>query len=128
VMEVKWGLIPDMAITRALPRLVGIDVAKELTFTGRVFDGEEAVHLGVVTRTSPEPLTAARALAAEIATRSPDAVRGAKRLLDESWTGAAQDTLALEAELQLGLIGSPNQLAAVAAGFTKQPPDFVDPN
>lgn len=127
VMEVRWGLVPDMAISRALPRLVGIDVAKELTFTGRVFDGEEAVRLGVVTRSSPEPLAAARELAAEIATRSPDAVRAAKRLFDESWTGAARDTLALEAELQLGLIGSPNQLAAVAAGFTKQPPEFVDP-
>jgi enoyl-CoA hydratase/carnithine racemase len=127
VMEVKWGLIPDMSITRALPRLVGIDVAKELTFTGRVFDGVEAQRLGVVTRVTDEPLAAARELAEEIASRSPDAVRGAKRLFEESWTGAAPDTLGLEAELQLGLIGSPNQLAAVAAGFTKQPPDFVDP-
>jgi enoyl-CoA hydratase/carnithine racemase len=128
VMEVKWGLIPDMAITRALPRLVGIDVAKELTFTGRVFDGAEAERLGVVTRTSETPLQAARELAETIAARSPDAVRGAKRLLDESWTGAAKDTLTLEAELQLGLIGSPNQLAAVAAGFTNQPAEFVDPS
>jgi enoyl-CoA hydratase/carnithine racemase len=127
VMEVKWGLIPDMAITRALPRLVGIDVAKELTFTGRVFNGDEASRLGVVTRTSTDPLTAARELAETIADRSPDAVRGAKRLIDESWTGAARDTLTLEAELQLGLIGSPNQLAAVTAGFTRQPADFVDP-
>lgn len=127
VMEVKWGLIPDMAITRALPRLVGIDVAKELTFTGRVFDGEEAVRLGVVTRVADDPRAAARELAETIATRSPDAVRAAKRLLDESWTGAAYETLALEAELQLGLIGSPNQRAAVAAGVTPQPPEFIDP-
>jgi enoyl-CoA hydratase/carnithine racemase len=127
VMEVKWGLVPDMSITRTLPRLVGIDVAKELTFTGRVFDGAEAARLGVVTRIADEPLTAARELAAEIATRSPHAVRAAKRLYDESWTGDAQRTLALEAELQLGLIGSPNQLAAVAAGFTKEPAEFVDP-
>jgi enoyl-CoA hydratase/carnithine racemase len=128
VMEVKWGLIPDMAITRALPRLVGIDVAKELTFTGRVFDGEEASRLGVVTRTAADPLAAARELAETIAGRSPTAVRSAKRLFDESWTGAAKDTLALEAELQLRLIGSPNQLAAVTAGLTKQPPNFVDPH
>jgi enoyl-CoA hydratase/carnithine racemase len=127
VMEVKWGLVPDMAITRALPRLVGIDVAKELTFTGRVFDGTEAAGLGVVTRCSDDPLAAAGALAAEIAGRSPDAVRGAKRLFEEAWTGAASDTLALEAELQLGLIGSPNQMAAVTAGFTKEPAEFVDP-
>ena len=81
VMEVKWGLVPDMSITRTLPRLVAIDVAKELTFTGRVFDGEEAARLGVVTRVADDPLAAARELAAEIAARSPDAVRAAKRLL-----------------------------------------------
>jgi enoyl-CoA hydratase/carnithine racemase len=127
VMEVKWGLVPDMSITRTLPRLVGIDVAKELTFTGRVFDGTEAAHLGVVTRVAEDPLAAARELAAEIAGRSPDAVRAAKRLYDESWTGEAQRTLALEAELQMGLIGSPNQLAAVAAGFASEPAEFIDP-
>ncbi|HEY2320715.1 MAG TPA: crotonase/enoyl-CoA hydratase family protein [Solirubrobacteraceae bacterium] len=127
VMEVKWGLVPDMSITRTLPRLVAIDVAKELTFTGRVFDAAEAAALGVVTRVAADPLAAARALAAEIAARSPDAVRAAKRLYDESWTGNAEQTLALEASLQLGLIGSPNQLAAVAAGFSKEPAEFADP-
>ncbi len=127
VMEVKWGLVPDMSISRTLPRLVGIDVAKELTFTGRVFDAAEAARLGVVTRLADDPLSAARELAAEIAQRSPDAVRAAKRLYDESWTGDAQRTLALEAELQMGLIGSPNQLAAVAAGFSSEPAEFVDP-
>jgi enoyl-CoA hydratase/carnithine racemase len=127
VMEVKWGLIPDMSITRTLPRLVGIDVAKELTYTGRMFTGTEARELGVVTRVSDEPLTAARQLAGEIAAKSPDAIRGAKRLYDQSWTGSAQETLALEAKLQLALIGSPNQLAAVSAGVAKQPAEFVDP-
>ena len=127
VMEVKWGLIPDMSITRTLPRLVGIDVAKELTFTGRVFSGEEALALGVVTRLADDPLTSAQELAAEIAARSPDAVRGAKRLFNESWDRPAEETLALEAEIQLKLIGSPNQLAAITAGMTKQPPSFVDP-
>jgi enoyl-CoA hydratase/carnithine racemase len=127
VMEVKWGLIPDMSITRTLPRLVGIDVAKELAFTGRVFSGEEAVRLGVVTRVAADPLAAARKLAAEIADRSPDAVRGAKRLFEESWNRPAEETLALEAAIQLRLIGSPNQLAAITAGMTKQAASFVDP-
>jgi enoyl-CoA hydratase/carnithine racemase len=128
VMEIKWGLIPDMSITRTLPRLVGIDVAKELTYTGRVFEAEEALRLGVVTRVAEDPLDAARSLAAEIASKSPDAVRGAKRLFDEAWTGKATETLSLEASIQLGLIGSPNQLAAVTAGMTKQPAEFVDPS
>ena len=127
VMEVKWGLIPDMGITRTLPRLVSIDVAKELTFTGRIVSGEQAAALGLVTRVDADPLTAARALAAEIAQRSPDAVRGAKRLYDESWTGTPADTLGLEASLQGALIGTPNQLAAVAAGLSGEPGEFVDP-
>jgi enoyl-CoA hydratase/carnithine racemase len=127
VMEVKWGLVPDMSITRTLPRLVGIDVAKELTYTGRVVSGSEALALGLVTHVVEDPLAGARALAAEIAARSPDAVRGAKHLFDSAWTGSAEDTLALEASIQLGLIGSENQMAAVSAGVTKQPPEFVDP-
>jgi enoyl-CoA hydratase/carnithine racemase len=127
VMEVKWGLVPDMSITRTLPRLVGIDVAKELTYTARVFSGEEGLGLGVVTRLSEDPLASAKALASEIAGRSPDAVRAAKRLFDEGWNAPADASLALEAELQLGLIGSPNQLAAVMAGMAKAPPEFTDP-
>jgi enoyl-CoA hydratase/carnithine racemase len=128
VMEVKWGLIPDMSITRTLPRLVGIDVAKELTYTGRVISGREAHALGLVTHLSDDPVQSARALATEIAGRSPDAVRAAKRLFDESWAGPTEQTLALEAELQLRLIGSPNQLEAVRAGVSKERPEFTDPS
>lgn len=127
VMEIRWGLVPDMALTRTLPRLVGIDVAKELTFTGRTLSGTEADALGVVTRLADDPLAAALELAAEIAGRSPDAVRAAKRLLNESWTAPDEETLRLEATLQRSLIGSPNQMAAVQAGFTKQPGEFIDP-
>jgi enoyl-CoA hydratase/carnithine racemase len=127
VMEIKWGLIPDMSISRTLPRLVGIDVAKELSYTGRVITGTEAHRLGLVTHVADDPLGPARALAAEIATRSPHAVRGAKRLFDEAWTGTPVQTLSLEAEIQLGLVGSPNQLAAVRAGIAKRPAEFLDP-
>ncbi len=127
VMEGRWGLIPDMSITRTLPRLVGIDIAKELTYTGRILSGEDALKLGLVTRISDDPLASARELAEEIATKSPDAVRGAKRLYDEAWNLPAQESLALEAEIQRTLVGSPNQLAAVTAGMTKQPAEFADP-
>ncbi|MGA2924976.1 MAG: crotonase/enoyl-CoA hydratase family protein [Solirubrobacteraceae bacterium] len=128
VMEVRWGLVPDMSITRTLPRLVGIDVAKELTYTARIVSGEEAHRLGLVTQLADDPLHAARELAAEIAAHSPDAVRAAKRLYDEAWTGTPAHTLALEAASQKRLIGSPNQVAAVTAGMTKQPAQFVDPS
>lgn len=127
VMESRWGLIPDMGITRSLPRLVGIDVAKELTFTARRFTGEEADRLGVVTRTADDPAAAAAELASAIAGQSPDAVRGAKRLYDESWVADAPASLELEEAIQRTLLGSPNQIAAVMAGATKQPAEFTDP-
>jgi enoyl-CoA hydratase/carnithine racemase len=127
LMESKWGLVPDMAITRTLTRLVPIDVAKELVYTARMLSGTEAQELGLVTHVADDPFAAAQTLAADIAQRSPDAIRGAKRLIDTAWSGSPEETLSLEARLQLGLIGQPNQLAAVTAGMTKQQPEFVDP-
>ena len=127
VMEARWGLVPDMAITSTLPRLVRIDVAKELTYTARKLSGTEAAALGLVTRTADVPLQAARELATEIAAKSPDAIRAAKRLYDESWHAPVEEGLLLESELQRGLIGSKNQMAAVTAGFTKEPAEFEDP-
>jgi enoyl-CoA hydratase/carnithine racemase len=128
IMEVKWGLVPDMGITQTLPRLVPIDVAKELTFSGRIVSGKEAFTLGLVTRNSDDPLASALALAEEIAQKSPDAVRAAKRLYDETWASDdAAAALKRESELQTGLIGTPNQLAAVVAGMSGEPPVFVDP-
>ena len=126
VMESKWGLVPDMGITSTLPRLVRIDVAKELTYTGRVLSGTEAAQLGVVTHVADDPLAAAQELAAEIAGRSPDAMRAAKRLYDTSWHGPVEAGLLLETELQVGLIGSPNQIEAVRAGMAREPADFAD--
>lgn len=126
VLEIKWGLIPDMGLTQSLPRLVGLDVAKELTFTGRIVAAPEAAELGLLTRIADDPRAAADALAAEIATRSPDAIRRGKRLLERTFNAPAGEALALEEELQRELLGSPNQLAAVRAGMTGEPAEFAD--
>src|ERR1700743_3012729 len=128
IMKIKWGLVPDMGITQTLPRLLPIDVAKELTFTGRIVSGSEALALGLVTRNRDDPLASALALAEEIAQKSPDAIRAAKRLYAQTW--ASDDSagaLKLESELQAGLIGKPNQIAAVVAGMSGGQPVFVDP-
>jgi enoyl-CoA hydratase/carnithine racemase len=127
VLEVRWGLIPDMTGTYFLPRLVGIDVAKELTWSGRMVGGEEAVRLGLATQLHSEPRGAALAFAAEIAGRSPGAIRGAKALLDRSLDSGAADQFVTESRIMGSLIGAPNQVEAVNAFFEKRPPTFVDP-
>jgi enoyl-CoA hydratase/carnithine racemase len=126
VMEIRWGLVPDMTGTQLLPELVGRDVAKELTLTGRVIGGEEAVALGLCTRTDPDPRGAALALAREIAGRSPHAVRASKRLLDLAGRVDLATGFAAE-QAEIGaLIGSPNQVEAVTANFEKRPPTFEE--
>ena len=81
-MEIKWGLVPDMAGCVFMTELVRPDVLRELTFTGRIVSGREAVELGLATRLADDPLADARALAAQIAANSPDAIRAGKRLLN----------------------------------------------
>jgi enoyl-CoA hydratase/carnithine racemase len=127
VMEIRWGLIPDMSGTQTLRHLVRLDVAKELTFTGRVVSGREAVALGLATRLEESPREAALALAREIAGKSPNAVRAAKRLLNTTVAASRDEGFRLEEAIQRSLIGSPNQLEAVQSNLEKRAPRFVDP-
>lgn len=127
IMEIKWGLVPDMAgiaLTRGLMR---DDVLRELTFTGRVFTAADGVGYGCVTHVDPDPHAAAMALAREIATKSPDAVRGAKRLYNAAIEGGAAELLRAESAEQKRLIGSANQMEAVMANLEKRTPLFRDP-
>jgi enoyl-CoA hydratase/carnithine racemase len=128
VLEIRWGLIPDMTGSQLLPELVGRDVAKELTFTGRMVRGEEAVALGLATRTDPDPRRAALDLARDIAARSPHAIRAAKRLLDLAGRVDLAAGFAAEQREVGALIGSANQAEAVAAEFEQRPPRFTDPD
>lgn len=124
IMEIKWGLIPDMGLMAALPRLVRMDVAKDLVFSGRVVGAEEALALGLITRIAADPLAAAQEEAQKIAQRSPDAIRAAKALLEQGWNEPPGRALRLEAELQAAVIGMPNQVEAVRANLEKRAPDF----
>ena len=127
VMEIKWGLIPDMTGTQTLRHLVRLDVAKELTFTGRIVSGGEAVELGLATHVSNDPRAEAFALAREIAGKSPDAIRAGKRLLNRAALVSLEEGLRLEEQLQVSLIGTPNQMEAVQANMQKRAPQFSDP-
>ena len=128
VREVHWGLVPDMTGTLVLSRLVRPDVVKELVFTARVFSGLEAYEMGLATRVSENPLTDALAMAAEIADRSPDAVRGSKELLNRLFTQQAAEQFAEERRVIGSLIGKPNQVEAVMANFEKRKTAFADPS
>lgn len=125
IMEVRWGLVPDMAGSRILHEIVGYDVAMELALTGRIIDGEEARELGLVTRISDQPLVEAEKLAASIAGRSPDAVRAIKYLLRRASRLDDREGLDLETRLQVNLLGGRNQREAARAGLEGREPQFV---
>ncbi len=128
VMEIKWGLIPDCSITQTLRDLVRLDVAKELTFTGRIFDGTEAAELGIVTQLSDTPLETAMEMAETIASKSPSAIRLSKELFEATWRGERDESLQLEASLQGKIIGKPNQVEAVKSNFEERAPQYADPD
>ncbi|HVJ89373.1 MAG TPA: crotonase/enoyl-CoA hydratase family protein [Labilithrix sp.] len=114
ILEAKWGLVPDMGGVALLRELVRIDVAKELAMTGRTVSGVEAHALGLVSHVSDDPMGHARRLAAELETRSPDAVAAAKLLVQEAWRGSEESALGAERRWQRQLVGWKNQRIAVA--------------
>jgi len=126
IMESKWGLIPDMGISTTLRDLVAPDRVKELAWTARVIDAEEALQLGLVTAVVDDAVLAARELATTCAARSPEAVAGIKKLVNEAWRLSDEEALAMEAALQGGIIGSKNQREAVRANLEKRTPKFAD--
>ncbi len=124
IMEIKWGIIPDMAITATLRDVMSADRAKELSLTGRVVSGSEAGTIGLITVVHDDPLDAARELASEIAGKSPDAIRAIKTLINTSWHDSIEAALQREAKLQMSILGKPNQIEAVTANLEKRPPNF----
>jgi enoyl-CoA hydratase/carnithine racemase len=125
IMEIKWGLVPDMAGTPILARLVRDDILRELTFTGRIFSAQEALQYGLATKLCDDPHAEAMQLAREIAGKSPDAIRAAKRMLNNLGADPGPALLAESIEQQQ-LLGAPNQREAVRANLEKRLPRFAD--
>jgi enoyl-CoA hydratase/carnithine racemase len=126
IMEVRWGLIPDLAITVTSGNLVPEDRLRELAYTGRVVSGREAFEIGLVTAVHEQPLAAARDTARHIAAKSPDAIRAMKRMFNECRDLDQTRSLALEAALQAGVLQGSNQQEAVVANMAGREPDFDD--
>jgi enoyl-CoA hydratase/carnithine racemase len=127
-VEVTWGLVPDLSATQSLRRLVPLDVAKKLIFSGEAIDGRKAVALGLGTELSDQPLDDAMALARLIAQRSPDAIRAAKRVLNQSGLVPLAEGLANEMSASAGLMGGANQIEAVLSKLEKRPARFIEPD
>ncbi|MDP2562027.1 crotonase/enoyl-CoA hydratase family protein [Psychrobium sp. 1_MG-2023] len=121
IMEAKWGLIPDMSLSVTLRELTRIDVAKELTMSGRVFEASEALELGLISKISDDPFQEALAFAHSLTKRSPDAVMYAKSLFNETWLSDEASALDCETRYQKRLLGRWNHLVATSRNFFKSP-------
>ncbi|QDX27138.1 crotonase/enoyl-CoA hydratase family protein [Sphingomonas suaedae] len=126
IMEMKWGIVPDMAGYALWRTTVRDDVLRELSYTAREFAAEEALALGFVTRVAEDPHAEAMALARAIAGRNPHAIRAAKRLANLAADANAGAILAAESAEQAKLLRSPNQMEAVMANMQKRAPNFTD--
>jgi enoyl-CoA hydratase/carnithine racemase len=127
VMEIRWGLIPDLGITVTTRNMLRNDILRELAYTGRVVSGREAQEIGLVTGIHEDPVAAAHELAREIASRSPDAVRAMKKLFNDTLLLDDASSLSLEAALQLRVLAGRNQAEAVRANLAGRDPEFEDP-
>ena len=125
IMEIKWGLIPDMSATVTLRELIPMDLARELTMTGRIFDGSEARAMNLVTRVSDTPIEEAEQLARQIAARSPDGVSAAKSLFRKTWFASERKALRTERRLQLSLLTGNNRARAMQANKDDKAPEFL---
>lgn len=124
IMEIKWGLVPDMAGTAIMRNLCRDDLLRELTYTGRVFSGSDAQSYGFATEVSAEPYERAMELARTIACKNPDAIRANKQIFNSLPDLTDAEALLQESVLQDQIIGSKNQMEAVMAELQKRPAVF----
>jgi len=125
VMEMKWGLVPDMGGMILLPHLVRSDVMRRLIYTNEVISAEQALDIGVITELADNPFEAGLCMAQKIAGKSPSAIRAAKRLIGFAESGAeAADVLLEESREQTALIGNADQREQIAANLQKRAPNF----
>ncbi len=127
VMEMKWGLVPDMGGYALWRGTVRDDVLRELTYTNREFNGSAALEYGFATMLDADPLARASALAQEIASKSPSAIRAAKALFGRYLHATVDEILMAESREQQKLIGSKNQIEAVMSQMEKRAGVFGEP-
>ena len=124
VMEMKWGLVPDMGGMVLLPQLMRSDVLRQMTYTARPISAQQAERWGLVTTLADDPLAGAMELAQDIAQQSPSAIRAAKRLIEVAESSGRGDVLRAESAEQSALIGKPDQMEVITAQMQGRKPTF----
>ena len=119
------GIIPGWGGTQRLARVCGLGVAKELIFTGRTVDADEALRIGLVNAVHDPVLDKARETAQLLATKSPVALRVMKRLANRALSGDHQANLAAEAESFGELFSSEDAKEGLGAFVEKREPRFT---
>lgn len=126
IMEMKWGIVPDMSSSQIMRHLIADDVIRELTYTARIFSAEDALRWGFVTAIVDDPVAHAYSVAQEIAAKNPQAVRAAKQILARAPYQTQAEGLLFESEQQNQLLGTDNQKEAVMAQLEKRAPNYQD--
>ncbi len=129
IKEIDMGMAADVGTLQRLPRIVGDGMMRELAYTGRTVDGQEAQSIGLVNRTYPDQpslMAGVFALAGEIAAKSPIAIRGTKEMIRYMRDHRVDDGLEYIATWNAAMLQSADLKVAMAAHMSKQKPDFAD--
>ncbi|MGK0375079.1 MAG: enoyl-CoA hydratase/carnithine racemase [Arenicella sp.] len=126
ILEMRWGIVPDMSSTQIMRHMIRDDVIRELTYTAKIFDAKQAKEWGFITDIVDDPLAHAMSVAKQIAYKNPDAIRAAKKIIDASYYQTAEQGLLMESVEQDKIMGTSNQIEAVMAELQKRKPEFKD--
>ncbi|TNE64455.1 crotonase/enoyl-CoA hydratase family protein [Celeribacter ethanolicus] len=125
IMEMKWGLVPDMGGMVLFPRVLRSDVLRLLTYTNEIVPAARAAEFGLVTEIAEDAMTRALEIATTIAGKSPTAMRAVKRLIGTAESSHDRAHILMEeSREQRALIGTPHQIETVMAQMQKRPPVY----
>ena len=123
--EVNLGIIPGWGGTQRLARVCGLGVAKELIFTGRIVDAEEALRIGLINAVHDPVLEKARETAELLASKSPVSLRLMKQLANRALGGDHAENLNAEGEMFGELFSTDDAKEGLTAFVEKRDPNFV---
>ena len=129
IKEIDIGMTADVGTLQRLPRLVGEGIARELAYTGRNFEAEEARQIGLVNRLfeSREALYAGvREIAVTIAAKSPLSIRGTKEMITYARDHSVADSLNYIATWNAAMLMSQDLTEAMRSNMARKAPSFKD--